>query len=373
MVLGAILWKRINRPESDPNHSGEPQPRGEPDHTELLMIHQIPQSATSPSARAPIAAATETIGPASVSGAATAERWRRNSSLAGLAISLFVHTLLLLILALSWLDRPAGAGSEDEEAVELAVISRQELSELLSGSLGPARLIVEDQGPTLSLDDLTSAAPIADLAPVATDPGALAAVTGAGSGDSRSGGPMDSLLSAGNQARFFGIEARGNRFAYVIDVSGSMEGERAKSMKTALIASIENLSDEASFAIILYNDRAVALTGDGWVRSGDASRATSRQRIAAISVGGGTNPAPAFELTQALKPPPDAIYFMTDGEFIPDAEALLLSTVTRMMRSGDSRLPIHGISFVTRGAEKFMRRLAAMTRGSYTFVEGPRR
>ncbi len=337
------------------------------------MTEQPPQPSTDSQTVAPILpASTEFIVPTPAGGAeGDTGRWWRNTALAGLSVSLFVHTLLLLALALLWLDRPTGGDAGAGDEIQFAVMARSELTDSIAATLSAERQIIEDQvaAQIIQTQDLRASLP--DIGAEAMDADLLASLTGAGSG--QSDGSVDSLLSAGDQARFFGIEARGSRFAYVIDVSGSMEGERMVAMKTALIASIENLTDESRFAVILYSDRAAALTGDGWVRSGDASRSTSRQRIGAITAGGGTNPAPAFDLAQTLKPPPDAIYFMTDGEFTPDAEALLLSTVTQLIRASDAPIPIHGITFVSRGAEKLMRRLATMSRGTYTHVEGPRR
>lgn len=299
--------------------------------------------------------------------------WWQSAVLAGLAVSFFAHTALLLILAVMMLNRsPAGDAGEGDE-IEFAVMDDSELTELLDAAIGAEQPVIEEElvAPVFEMEDLHS--PLTDVGTTAVDQSLAAALQNTGAGDMQQGGASDGLFSAGGSAKFFGIEAQGSRFAYVVDVSGSMDGAREEALKYALISSIEALSDEARFSIVLFSDRATALTGDGWIKCSDATRATARQRISAISVGGGTNPVPAFDIIQSLRPMPDAIYFMTDGEFLPEVEEGVLVAVTQMIRSSDAPLPIHALTFVSRGAEALMRRLARMTRGSYTHVEGPRK
>lgn len=298
--------------------------------------------------------------------------WWHNAALAGLAVSFFAHTALLLILTLMMLDRGRAGDAGEGEEIQFAVMDDSELTDLLESSIGAEQPVIEENSvaPVFEFEDLHS--PLADVGTTAVDESLLAALQNAGAGDMQEGGASDGLFSTGGSAKFFGIEAQGSRFAYIVDVSGSMDGARAQALKVALMASIEALSDESRFSIVLFSDRATALTGEGWIKSGDAARATARQRINAINVGGGTNPVPAFDIIRTLRPMPDAIYLMTDGEFLPEVEEAVLVAVTQMVRGSDGPMPIHALTFVSRGAEPLMRRIARMTRGSYTHVEGPR-
>lgn len=298
--------------------------------------------------------------------------WWHNAALAGLAVSFFLHSALMLILAMMLFNRgPDGDAGEGDE-IQLAVMSESELTELLD-LVDPA----SDQQPTIEDETITPVFDREDLHSPLTDVGTaqensfIEALESVGAGDLGRGGARDGLFHAGGTAKFFGIEARGSRFAYVIDISGSMQGDRSDAMKRALMASIDSLSDDASFSIVLYNDRATAITGDGWIRCSDSSRRTARQRIDVIAVGGNTNPVAAFDVIRSLQPLPDAVYFMTDGEFMPEVAEGLLLTVTQLVRAMDSPMPIHAITFVTRGAENLMQRVARMTRGSYTHIQGP--
>lgn len=56
-------------------------------------------------------------------------------------------------------------------------------------------------------------------------------------------------------ARFFGIELRGPRVAFVIDFSQSMWGPRRERAERELVAAVKGLPSSASFSVILFNER----------------------------------------------------------------------------------------------------------------------
>lgn len=326
-----------------------------------VRFHAMPEK--------PLSAPPPDAEPGDPAGAARTAWWQ-SPVLVGLAVSFFLHSALLLMLAVTIFTEPASGEAGEGDEIQLAVMQDSELTDLVESLFELHQPVIQNESmaPEIVIEDLHS--PLADLGTVSISEDVLGAIRGAGAAG---GGASSELFSAGTAARFFGIEAQGSRFAYVIDVSGSMDEQRSAALKHALIASIQALSDDARFAIILYNDRATPLTGDGWVTCNDSARATARQRINAIHTGGGTNPVAAFELVRTLKPLPDAVYFMTDGEFNQDVEDALFSTVSNMVRLIDAPMPIHAITFVSKSAETLMKRLARMTRGSYTHVEGPRR
>jgi hypothetical protein len=76
-------------------------------------------------------------------------------------------------------------------------------------------------------------------------------------------------------------------------------------------------------------------------------------------------PFPAFEVVFSLRPRPDAIYFMTDGQFEP-------SVAVELARLNvEDRIPIHCICFVSKEAEALMKKIAEDSGGTYTYVAGP--
>jgi len=282
--------------------------------------------------------------------------------LTGVIVSLFLHAAIALVLAVVLLDRPAMGDAGSDQEIEMAVMSDTELTELLAMAAGESQPFTEDlvdEVVTFEIQDINS--PIADLGKFTNDQSITTGLSGAAIGQIGIG-------SAVGSAKFFGVEASGSRFAYIVDVSGSMEGGRIVGLRQALIASIDGLTSDARFSIILYSGSALPLTGTTWVRATDANKKAAKQKIRTIQASGDTNPVPAFGIMIGLKPHPDAIYFMTDGEFRQRVEDQLLLTVGRLYR--DEQIPIHCITFMERGAERLMRRIARHTRGTYTHLKG---
>jgi hypothetical protein len=181
--------------------------------------------------------------------------------------------------------------------------------------------------------------------------------------------------SGGGAASFFGVEARGTRFAYIVDVSGSMDAgigvgelKRIDSLKHELTKSIGALLENASFLVVTFSDRATIIGGRGeWMQASESGKTQARKLIANIAPEGSTEPYPGFEVVYRMRPRPDAIYFMTDGEF--DDSVVL--QVARL--NAELRIPIHCIAFVSTAGEETLKRMAKDSGGSYTYVPGPRR
>lgn len=297
-------------------------------------------------------------------------RWDRQTFLFGLSISLFIHMTVLLGAAWIYLERPPAAAGDGAAEVPLAILSEAELTEL-------SQVALAEQAPTTSaqLDD----SPITeqDFGTPVPD----AALSSVDIPDDQLGGAGNAPLEGANfgsgadgVARFFGVEARGTRFAYIVDVSGSMQGDRLSALKTALVGSIAALLEHTHFTIVLYSADADPLTGDRWLGATEKYKRDASRRIQGIRAYGGTNPLPAFQhVFQRMKPRPDAIYFMTDGQFQTGQIDKVLSTISRLNNRGSRRTPIHCITFIERGSEDVMRQIARTSGGTYTHVEGPDR
>ena len=63
-------------------------------------------------------------------------------------------------------------------------------------------------------------------------------------------------------ARFFGIELRGRRIAFVVDYSQSMWGPRRAKAEAELVDAVKGLASTAQFSIVLFNERV------WWFRDG---------------------------------------------------------------------------------------------------------
>jgi len=295
--------------------------------------------------------------------------WLTGSSMAAVIISLLVH-LGGAVIAANWLlAHPGGPGANlGVSDIELAVVTDTELTELQDA----VNLEIE---PTLSInevvleDSLASPefeAAVTDESLLGGDLGQIAPIGGAGEGLGDGAGLGANV--GGGGASFFGVEAQGSRFAYIVDISGSMAGEKIAALRSELTRSIDGLLEHSSFAVIFYSGASRILGGrPRWMRASQRYKTLADREIRAISEGGGTNPLPAFEIVFSLRPRPDAIYFMTDGLFPSSVAAY----VAQMNETGGRRTPIHCISFVSRESERLLQSIAEQSGGTYTHIPRP--
>lgn len=173
-------------------------------------------------------------------------------------------------------------------------------------------------------------------------------------------------------AVFFGLTASGKRFAYICDVSGSMDKRvagtdrrRIDILKTELMSSVQGLGAEAKFFVCLFSDDAVVV-GDRveWHDADGDGKKWARDHVREIEAGGDTIPLRAFRVALSMDPKPDAIYFMTDGEF----DRGYVREIARLNR--ELHIPIHCITFVSRRGDRAMQQIADESGGSFTHVDG---
>lgn len=293
--------------------------------------------------------------------------WLRRATVVGVVASILLHLVVWFIAAHTRIDRPGeGSAAAMPETVDFAVMTETELAELQQASLAyesPSvpELEREPLPEIEALDRPTEAeitGALSDLVPADLGVGAgdVSQTAGIGEGGSGSG-----------SASFFGVEATGSRFVYIVDVSGSMAvGGKMEALQRELVKSVEGLLQAADFQIITYSDGASPLEGRGsWLDADERGKRFARRAIAKLASGGSTNPGPAFELAFDMRPLPEAIYFMTDGEFHEEVAGQIA------MLNSEYRVPVHCIAFVSRGSEPLMRRIASQSGGTYTFVPAP--
>ncbi len=168
----------------------------------------------------------------------------------------------------------------------------------------------------------------------------------------------------------FGVQGEGNRFVYVFDRSGSMEGAPLDAAKQQLIASLESLDKVHQFQIIFYNQepRIMQLIPGqpaGMEFANDAGRTKAESFIGSILADGGTRHMEALEL--ALRLGPDVIFFLTDAED-PQLSATELARIRRL-NSGTSINAIEFGSGPPSGGQNFLKRLAEQNHGNYGYVD----
>jgi hypothetical protein len=250
--------------------------------------------------------------------------------------------------------------------VDFAVMTETELAELQDSELSfespSVPEIQQEELPEVEAlelptdEEITGA--LSDIAPTALGTGAgdIGDTAGLGEGGSGSG-----------SASFFGVEATGSRFIYIVDTSGSMGvGGKLQALQMELVKSVEGLVESVDFLVITYNSSASPLDGkQAWVDADERGKRFARRGVGRLQSQGATNPAPGFRMAFAMRPPPDAIYFMTDGEFNDEVASEIAAL------NAEFKVPIHCIAFVSRESEQLMRRIAAQSGGTYTFVPAP--
>jgi len=300
------------------------------------------------------------------------------ATIAGLGFSLATHLIIMIIAALVTVDFAGGdAGGGDGAAVDFAVLTDAQLAQTSSPKVQHESFevaAIETAAPTIDmLADAAAENSVDELA----DSLAPSLNPGGGSLTSIDSAVGASGAGSGDGASFFGLEAKGRRFAYIVDVSGSMDmltGEGAVSRweltRAELIRSIAQLDEHAKFSIILYSSNAISLFGEmGWVDATDANRRTTVGALMGFEPRGGTQPEPAFEMIFGLKPEPDAVYFMTDGKIPTGAPTRVRSMNRREL------VPIHCILFGelanerdARAASNMMSNIARNSGGKFTHI-----
>lgn len=286
---------------------------------------------------------------------------RRRLAFVGGSLSMLFHLVLMIYLALIY--RGGGGGGEAAGTTyQIAILDEQELTneqpEPLDDLQVDAAIDEQMEIETPALEAATSAP--AELGASTGSIPTLGGSGGGGGGDLGMGGG-----GGGGAASFFGIGSKGTRFAFIMDVSGSM-GERNKLeiARRELIRSVAALPDFASFYVLLFSsDFFEPPFQKGWIKARKPVISQFITWMNQASPGGGTMPRTSFVQVFSLAERPDVIYFLTDGIF----QDITADEITAMNRSG-KRAIIHTIQFGDRGNEELMRKIAKSSGGVYRFV-----
>lgn len=164
-------------------------------------------------------------------------------------------------------------------------------------------------------------------------------------------------------ASFFGIEARGRFFVYVVDQSGSMvDDDRLTRATIELRRSVGALQSPQRFEVIVYNDVATAMPGGPIPRPADQrNKDLLRSWLRLIDPDGGTSPRSA--ILQALALRPDAVFLLSDGDF-PDG------VVEAIAKANTRNLPIHCVDMADGLAGDSLKRIASQSGGRYVSRPG---
>ena len=299
------------------------------------------------------------------------------------AVSMLVHTALIIGLVL-WVDRsPKGLGEQPDRPVGVAVahrmadrtvyetpeeVSQQKQQEQSASSAAVATIAAEappSAAQPLDIEGLLAA--VTDTPMPESGGGASSALeAGTGKGD----GPLRDGDGEGPAAEtmFFGASGSGRRSVYVFDHSDSMEGKPLDAVKKELIRSLGLLTPQQSFQIVTYNNRPSFFNAAGFslLQADDSTKRRAETFVRHVIAEGGTKHYEALRMALRLRP--DVIFFLTDAN-IPQLDSRELAEMRS--RCAESSTTIHAIEF---GREplvpenSFLQKLASQNGGEYRYL-----
>jgi Mg-chelatase subunit ChlD len=168
---------------------------------------------------------------------------------------------------------------------------------------------------------------------------------------------------ASGESEFFGIQAKGKKFVYVVDCSGSMNGQRFDEARAELLESVSGLGEDQSFFVYLFNNQSYAMyspdIASAMTPATTPNIAKLERWVSGRQAGGGTEPLDA--LTQAIDMRPDAIYLLTDGQFSA-------AVVGEIQKRNRNKVVIHTIAFVDPSGEWLLKQISSQNGGLHRFI-----
>ncbi len=293
----------------------------------------------------------------------TAARWLVRGTVLAIATSLLLHALIGLVAARYAVGAGLATAGTNDGPVEMAIMADLPLEDASESALELETPVIAE---SLLADPAATSVPLE--APTVDLTGVTVDITRVSTGMGGTGGDIDGSVTAGGAgagaATFFGVEAQGARFVYVVDRSGSMQGLKLARTKKELTGSIAALLEHMAFHVVFYSSEAEPMGGKRrWTDARPAGKNWAERYIDEVSANGGTDPWPAFQIVFRIKPRPDAIYFMTDGGF-DEAVAGEIAAANR----GSRQIPIHCIAFGAKSDTALMRRIANESGGTYQHI-----
>lgn len=172
--------------------------------------------------------------------------------------------------------------------------------------------------------------------------------------------------AGGQSAEFFGLQAKGSKFVFVVDCSISMgDGGKWSEACRELADSIDKLDSSQSFYVVFFDGETHRMFGDK-IYLKELLPATTenlmRFRAWADSIRLGYNTSPALGVKFACTLEPDAIFLLSDGEFAD-------TTAPWLRKNNDGEIPVHTIGFRTPlNGQKMLSRIAEENNGQFRRV-----
>ncbi|HEX5471081.1 MAG TPA: hypothetical protein VFW73_04305, partial [Lacipirellulaceae bacterium] len=200
---------------------------------------------------------------------------------------------------------------------------------------------------------------------------------GGGKGGARTGNAQNERKGTRSDSTlFFGTEARGNRFVFIVDNSSSMKGGRLQMAVTELIRTIEGLTVRQSFYVIFVSDQTYPMFYPQQEPSLVPATAVNKKRLAEwapkaiLASGKNRELIKAMDMAAALRP--QAVYLLWDGD-LRYSEKVRLDVLTHLTQPGWNFI-VHtlGMGITSRDSEQNLRMIAQAHHGIYRRIDVPK-
>jgi DNA-directed RNA polymerase subunit RPC12/RpoP len=161
---------------------------------------------------------------------------------------------------------------------------------------------------------------------------------------------------------FFGKKLTVDSIAYVIDASGSMQGDRFRRARQELVNALKEMRSNQRFYIVFYTDQTYPLFWPNPVVELQPATTLNLQRtmfwLEKAKTSGGTSPQKAMRIALALKP--DVVFLLSDGDIPPETLGIVLQE--------NKRSVIHTIALGSNKGAVVMKQIAAENKGEFKFI-----
>jgi hypothetical protein len=188
-------------------------------------------------------------------------------------------------------------------------------------------------------------------------------------GGSRNSNRMDSTF-------FFGTEARGDRFVFVVDNSSSMKGGRLERAVAELVKTVDAMSTRQNFYVIFVSDQTYPMFYPQQEPAMVPATPANKKRLAEwapkaiLASGKNRELIKAMDLAATMQP--QAVYLLWDGD-LRYSEKVRMDVVTHLTRPNQWNFIVHtlGMGITSLESEQNLRVIAQAHRGIYRRIDVP--
>ncbi|HVT30021.1 MAG TPA: hypothetical protein VHE81_18530 [Lacipirellulaceae bacterium] len=209
---------------------------------------------------------------------------------------------------------------------------------------------------------------------------------GLGHANQRGGGRADHATSprtarAGNRSDstfFFGTQAKGNRFVFIVDNSSSMKGGRLEMAVAELIRTVDSLTARQSFYVIFVSDQTYPMFYPQQEPTLALATNANKKRLAEwapkaiLASGKNRELIKAMDMAAALQP--QAVYLLWDGDlrYSEKVRFDVLNHLTQHTAGWNFVVHTLGMGITSLDSEQNLRMIAQAHGGIYRRIDIPK-